>query len=250
MTPLIVMARRVLVGNSTTILTGLGVSGTLSTAYLAARASFKAAPILQRSWKEDDFVVFQGKTYEHPLSRKEQFSLTWRLYIPTVASGVITVGCIIASTRIGAKRAAAAYSLLSVSEKAFTEYKEKVVEEVGKQKEQKIRDEIAQDHVTNTQTVIVSGAGTVQCFESHTGRYFLSDMETIRKAVNTINAKMLREDEATLSDFYYLIGLPYTSYSSGTGWRSDKLLELQFSTALNDGGIPCITFEYNYVKPL
>jgi hypothetical protein len=75
-------------------------------------------------------------------------------------------------------------------------------------------------------------------------------METIRKAVNTINAKMLREDEATLSDFYYLIGLPYTSYSSGTGWRSDKLLELYYSTALNDGGIPCITFEYNYVKPL
>lgn len=244
MTPLIVMARRVLTQNSTTILTGLGVSGTLSTAYLAARASFTAARVIDKS-------EFEGGVSDEWRQRlKERSLLVWKLYIPTAASGVITIGCIVASTRIGAKRAAAAYSLLSVSEKAFTEYREKVVEQIGVQKEQKVRDEIAQDHVTNTQTVIVSGAGTVQCFESHTGRYFLSDMETIRKAVNTINAKMLREDEATLSDFYYLIGLPYTSYSSGTGWRSDKLLELYYSTALNDGGIPCITFEYNYVKPL
>jgi hypothetical protein len=81
-------------------------------------------------------------------------------------------------------------------------------------------------------------------------RYFLSDMESLRKAENRVNAHMLGHDYATLSEFYYEVGLQQTSVSSNLGWTSDHLLELVFSTTMHEGQIPCIAFDYNYIHPV
>lgn len=221
--------------NSPVILTALGVSGTLATAYLASKASYEIG-----CTDGDD----------QQISSKEHWRKSWKLYIPAALSGALTIGCIIASLKIGSKRAAAAYSLLTVSEQAFVEYKEKVVEQLGEKKEQKLRDEIAQNRLDNVSgNLVIAGSGHVVCFEQHTGRKFMCDIETLRQAQNTINAKCIREMEATLSDFYHMVGLPDTTYSSAHGWTSDKMLELGFSGVLSDGQ-PCIAFEYNYVKQL
>jgi Family of unknown function (DUF6353) len=231
--------------NSPTILTAIGVSGTLTTAYLAGKASIRAARVIDNEQERLNRIE-KGVT----LGKKEKFKLVWKLYIPTAVSGALTIGCIISGTRIGTKRTAAAYSLLTVSEKAFGEYRDKVVEQIGAKKEQTVRDEIVKDRVTNNPPgVIIIGSGDVLCLEMHTGRYFNSDMETLRKAVNTINAKIIQQMDANLSEFYYLVGLPNTSYSFMSGWNSDKLLELHFSTTLSEDGRPCIAFDYNYVIP-
>jgi Family of unknown function (DUF6353) len=230
--------------NSPTILSALGVSGTLTTSYLAAKASFTASRVI-------DIDDQSRSTLTPTASKKEKVKLVWKLYIPSAVSGVVTIGCIIGASKIGTKRTAAAYSLLTVSEKAFTEYKEKVVEQLGEKKEQAIRDQIAQDRVNKNPEggILIVGPGNVLCMEMHTGRYFMSDMETLRKAVNTINAKMIHQMDASLSDFYYLVRLPQTSLSSMQGWNSDKMLELHFSTTLSEDGRPCIAFDYNYVIP-
>ena len=226
--------------NSPVILTAFGVSGTLSTAYLASKASFKAAESLRVARIVSD----------NPPTKKEQIKRVWKFYIPTGISATLTISAIVSGTRIGLKKTAAAYSLLAVSEKAFDEYKDKVVEQLGKNKEQAIRDEIAQDGVSKDGTgVVVVGAGTVLCKELHTGRYFNSDMESLRRAENRINAKMIREIDATLSDFYWMVGLPVTSYSSMTGWDSDKLMMLEFTATMTEDGRPCLAFDYNYVRP-
>jgi hypothetical protein len=184
------------------------------------------------------------------LTKKEKVKLVWKHYIPTAISATLTIGSIITGARIGMKKTAAAYSVLAVTERAFDEYKTKVVEELGEKKEKAIRDEIAQDHVNENQPgAIVVGAGSVLCQEMHTGRYFNCDMETLRRAENRINSKLIREVEATLSDFYYMVGLPTTSYSSRTGWDCDKMMYLQFSTSITEDGRPCLVFDYNYVRP-
>jgi Family of unknown function (DUF6353) len=240
--------QKVLRDNSTVILTSLGVSGTLTTAYLAAKASFKASTII-----EDEQRRLNRNEESHPLYTKEKLRIVWKLYIPAGVSGAVTIACIIGGARIGTKRTAAAYSLLTVSEKAFTEYQEKVVEQIGVKKEQAVRDGIAQDRVTQSppsRELVVAGNGNVLCHEQYTGRYFSSDMETLRRAQNDINAKIIQHSEATLSDFYYLVGLPNTTHSSGIGWTSDKMMELRFSTVMSDDSRPCISFEYNYVKTL
>ena len=230
---------QILKSNSPEILTALGVSGVVTTAYLTGKASYEAA-------RNED-------TYPWT-SNKEKFKECWKLYIPAAISGVVTIGCIIGASKANGRRTTAAVTAYSLTERAFSEYREKVVEQIGKGKEQKLRDEIIQNHVTNappsSKEVIIAGTGHILCCELHTHRYFRSDMETLRKAENQINSKIVHNFYVTLEEFYDLINLPYTSSSSNLGWDSDKLLELQFSTVLSEDGEPCLAFDYNYTKPL
>jgi hypothetical protein len=111
---------------------------------------------------------------------------------------------------------------------------------------------MAEDRVTKNPPpeILVSGPGNVLCCEMWTGRYFTSDMESLRKAENELNARLLKHDYATLDDFYYLLKLPMTTSSGEAGWKSDKLMGLEFSTVLTPDGRPCLTFEYNYITSL
>lgn len=225
--------------NSPAILTGIGVSGTLATAYLAGVASFKAARRLDEAYPLD--------------SKREMFLEVWDLYIPAAISGVVTVGCVIGANHISSKRTAAAYSVLAVTEKVFEEYRGKVAEKIGENKEQAVRDEVAQARIAQNpmgDKLILAESDGVICCELFTGRYFLANMEKIRQAVNDVNAKLLREDYATVGELYYLLGLPTTSNSSRMGWTSDKLLKLDFTTTLTEDNKPCLAFDYNYIKPL
>ena len=225
--------------NTPEILTALGVGGVLGTSYLTGKASYEMG-------KEED--VFP----DSPLSNKERLKQHWKKFIPPAIFGALTIGCIIGSNRAGSKKVGAAVAAYSVSEKAFSEYKEKVVEEIGEKKEQRLRDELAQRRIDNVPPVardmIITGAGDVWCCELFTHRYFKSDMEAIRQAVNVINHKINNELYVTMGEFYDLIGLEQTSNSDQVGWNSDKLLELEFHPTMTKENIPCIAFNYNYVK--
>jgi len=183
---------------------------------------------------------------------KDRARLVWKLYIPPVTSGVATIGSIIAATKLGNRKAAAAITAYSLTERAFSEYKDKVVEQIGENKERKIRDEIAQEAVDRKPPSgeVIIATGQVLCCELYTGRYFTSDMETLRQAANNMNFEAMSGIHATLADFYYAIGLGITSESTEMGWENDRLMELKFTTTLTPDGKPCLAFNYNYVKPL
>ena len=218
--------------------------GTIATAYLTARASFKAAEVIRKY--ENENALWANKKEQ----LKGRTKLVWKLYIPPAVSTVGTIVCIAESSRIGFKKTLAAQSALAFSQQAFSNYRDKVVEEFGPHNDRKIRDKIAEEHVHNdppcSQDAVLIGSGSVLCCELYTGRYFNSDMETLRRAANNINARLNKHDYATLDDFYYEISLARTSYSGQAGWKSDKLMELVFSTVLTDDGRPCLAFEYNY----
>lgn len=229
--------KTVMIKNSPAILTAVSISGVFVTAYLAGKASFEASDILQN---------------EEDLSIKESVKKVWPLYIPAGIVGITTIGSIVYVNKISSKRAAAAYSLMAISEKAFDEYKVKIIEKLGERKEKEVREEIAKDRIINNPptNVLVSGNGAILCCELFTGRYFNSDMETLRKAQNDINAKLFLNMYVPLGEFYHLVGLPNTSYSWNVGWVSDKQMALDFSTVLSEDNRPCIAFDYNYTKPI
>lgn len=238
-------AQKLVIDNSPTILSGVAVAGTVMTAYLTGKATFKAAQII----RQDQLAnrgPFGTPRYEAELKRKVE--LTWRLYIPAVSTGLLAVTCIIGANRIGTRRAAAVAAAYTLSEQAFSEYRDKVVEKIGEKREQVVRDEVAQDRtrrnpIDERQVIIIEGK-SVMCQEAFTGRYFLSDMETLRRAQNDLNATINNSYYASLDDLYDLIGLEHTSYSSEVGWNADKLLEMQFSTTLTESGRPIIVMDY------
>lgn len=236
-------AEKFLADNSPVVLTAIGVTGTITTAYLTGKATFKAAEILNdprmKNWRieNDEYVT---------ATNKEKFELVWKEYIPAVGVGVLTIACIITANRIGTRRAAAMAAAYGISEKAFIEYKEKVVEKLGENKERDIRDEIAQNQVERNPTgqQVLVGDGNALCYDAYSGRYFRSSMEDIKKAWNDTNYEILHNNYCSLGEFYGRLGLPSTQFSEEIGWSSDHLLEIRFSSVLADDNTPCISMSF------
>lgn len=250
-------AGQVAADNSPAILTAIGVTGTLTTAYLAAKAAFKSVDVLKEA-EEDKREHFFGDQTDatgeavevefEGLTTQDQFEAVWSLYVPAAASAALTVAAIICSQRISDRRAAAMASAYSVVEKSYAEYRAKNLAKVGKKKEQEVRDAVAQDLVTDNppskSEIILVNNGTVLCLDTHSMRYFTGDMETLRKAENDINWQILNEGNASLTDFWDKIGLAQTKGSDELGWNTDAKFEIEFSTALSDDGRPCITVSF------
>src|SRR4051812_44744283 len=243
--------------NSPAILTGLGISGTVVTAYLTGRASFRAAEIIE-SEKRHIRARVRVEDLTHPnhpranieteeeanrriettMTRSAKVKLVWRLYLPPTAVCLTTIGCIFAGNRISSTRVAALTTAAGVSERAFKEYKEKVIEKLGDRQDQKIRDEVAQDRVNNhplgSREVILAGTGEVLCYDMITGRYFQSSVEEIKKAENSMNWELLNHSmSVSLSEFHDELGLPPTSYTESVGWNPTHKIKVLFSTVMS-----------------
>lgn len=237
--------------NSPVILTSVGVAGVITTAVLTGKATFKAAEVLAK----EEAALKADAAMGHPLhvlTNKEKAQIVWREYIPAAGVGAATITAVIMANRIGTRRTAAMAAAFTLTEKAFVEYKDKVVDTIGRTKEQRVRDDVAQQQVTRTPVpsnlVIVSGNEQL-CFDSWSGRYFLSTMEELKKAMNDLNHRVLQDMYASLSDFYDLIGLEHTQESDDIGWNVDKLLDLEFSTCISPDQKPAISISYR-VEPI
>jgi hypothetical protein len=227
--------------NSPMILTAVGVTGTIATAVLTHKAATKAERIKAAEIRE----VEAGRRFS--MDRKETVRLTWKLYIPPVSTGVMTVAAIVGANHISTRRAAAMAAAYSISERAFSEYKEKVVEKLGESKHRSVRDELAQDRVnkdSSSREVIITGKGEVLFKDGFSGRYFKSDMQTVRSAVNDLNQQVIHNNYASLTDFYTILALEATSFSDEVGWNVDNLLEIEFSTAMTEDKEPCIVMDF------
>lgn len=232
--------QRLVVDNSPNILTGIGVAGTVTTAVLAAKGGFKAS---HRLSDEDPY-----------LSNKEKAKLTWKFYIPAASSGVVTIAAVLGSNHVNAHRTAAAVTAYSLTETAFSEYRDQVVKTLGEKEERKLRGRVAEEKVKKTapgDNTIVVGSGSVLCCELHTGRYFMSSMEALRRAVNDINDRINHDLYVNLDEFYDALDIPHTTTSNRQGWESSYgLLDVTYSSVLTPDGAPCLAFEYNYLKPI
>lgn len=242
-------AERLIVNNSPVILTAIGITGTVVTAYLTGKATFKAADLLREETNKNLLPIARADNRPfRPLETKEKIELIWKFYVPPVIVGSLTIAAIFGANHVGTRRAAALAAAYSLSERALEEYKAKVLETIGAKREQAVRDGIAQDRVNenpvDSSKVIIAGTGEVLCYETYTDRYFTSDMEALRKAQNDINHQVLHDMYASLTDFYHKIGLPPTKNSDEVGWNSDKMLELQFSGTLTSDNRPCMAVDF------
>lgn len=232
--------------NASSILTAGGVIGVTMTAVLTGKASFKAAEILQR---ETELRQDDASSDRFAIQRWEAVKMVWPHFIPPAIMCGATVGCIIAANVMSAKRAAALAAAYGISERNLREYKEKTLEKLGMNKERSLRDEIAQDRVSKnppTSEVIILAGGDVLCFDMHTGRYFRSSVEAIKKAENVMNQELFNHQYASLSQFYDEVGLPPTSFSDEVGWNMAQTgpVELRFSTVMSKDDQPCIAYDF------
>lgn len=223
------------------ILTGLGITGMITTTILAVRATPKAIQLIDEKKKEQ---------WGDDLSPLEIVKIAWRPYLPAVIIGVTSTACLIGSCSVNARRNAALATAYKLSETAFSEYKEKVVETIGDKKEHSVRDKVAEERIkknpVSKNEVIVTGNGKTLCFDPISGRYFMCSIEVIKKAENTLNKQMIHDINGyvSLNDFYDEIGLDHTSVGNDLGWNTDQLIDIDFSSQLNDNGEPSVVLDY------
>ena len=228
---------KVLAKNSPKIMTVFGCVGVFTTAILAVKATPKALILL------DDY----RETHKE-LSKLDAVKITWKEYVPAGISGVLSVGCIIGSNAINTKRNTALAALCALSERAFKEYQTKVVETIGKNKENRIRDEVVGDRLkqkpSEGKEVIFTGNGNVLCYDVASDRLFESNIEAVRKSVNDFNVDLMSEMTLSLNDLYYRLGLKSTGLGEMVCFDIDKgLVEPRYSSHLDELGRPCLAID-------
>lgn len=244
-------SRKVLSDNSPAILSGAAIAGTIITAVLSARAGYKASEHLQAKIAEDP--EFTKELLEGDRPRRTIAKETWKLYTLPAVTGVGTVMAIATGTKISTNRTAALAAAYTITDRAFGEYKAKVVETLGEKKEQtEIRDKIMQDRVNadgQRSALVVISNNDVLCYDAFSDRYFQSSMEEIKKAQNDTNYEIQHNLYCSLTEFYNRIGLPETPYSNDIGWSNNTLVDLEFSTVLTPDQRPALGFNFR-VEPI
>ena len=230
------------------ILTGIGIAGMITTVVLAVKATPKALELIEDRKEELD----AGK-----LTVVDTVKAAWKPYVPAAVTGVLSTVCIIGGNAVGTRRTAALAAAYKISETALHEYKDTIVETVGEEKAKEIKEKVAQNKLDKNPVVekqiIVTNKGTFLCYDSLSGRYFQSDIETIRKAQNDINDYLFSEDYASLNMFYDFLGLEHTRLGAELGWKIDSgTLQIEFDSTLASDksqgiapGTPCLVLDYN-----
>ena len=223
------------------ILTGIGIAGMITTTILAVRATPKALELIEEQ-KEEESV--------DELSSFEVVKVAWKPYIPALVTCVASTACLIGASSVNTKRNAALATAYKLSETALSEYRDKVVETIGEKKERIVRDKVAEERVkknpVSKNEVIITGNGKTLCFDPISGRYFMCSIETIKKAENTLNKQMLHDISGyvSLNEFYDELGLDHTSVGNDLGWNTNQLIDINFSSQLNDNGEPSVVLDY------
>lgn len=240
------------------ILTGIGIAGMITTTVLAVKETPKALQLIEEEKDRRTDKILEGMSPNEDencwqvvkLKPIEVAKVAWKPYIPAVLLGASSVACLIGANSVHARRQAALYSVYKLSETAFTEYRDKVLETVGEETEKEVRDKVAKDKVEKNPAskteIYMTGKGESLFYDPISDRHFMSDIETIRKIVNDLNYAMGYGSEmyVSLSQLYDELGLKHTSISDNIGWNiRDGLIEPDFSSQIDEGK-PCIVLDW------
>lgn len=227
--------------NSGAICTGLGIVATASIPVFAVKATPKALILIEEAKEE------KGED----LTPLEIVQTTWKVYIPTAASTALAITFFIAAYKASSAQKAALASAYSIAEKTLDKYQEKVIDIIGEDKDKEVRDEIAKEMLETSanEEIIPWGYGNKLCYDGISGRYFKSDIETIREAMNDFNQALNGDFYQDLNYWYICLDLPQIQIGEILGWNADRLMDINFSANISPNGEPCIVLDYSKSMP-
>lgn len=225
------------------ILTGFGVAGMLTTTVLAVKSTPKALILLEERKKE-----LETET----LPAVETVKTTWKCYIPAAVTFAASAACLIGASKVSARRYAVLTTAYKLSEAALVEYKDKVVQTIGEKKEKVVREAIHEDRIKKDKPkkseVLFTGKGDSKCYDMLSGRYFRCSIDTMRRAENELNSRLISDMYISLNEFYNEIGLEDVRVGDIMGWNicngKDGFIKLDFDARLDDDGEPCVVVDY------
>lgn len=145
-------SRQLLVGqkHSPTILFGVGVVGVIATVVLASRATLNLEANLQeiedkkeqaKSFHEQNHASYTNKEYNEDMAKLyfRGVMTVVKLYGPAFVIGTASIAALTGSHVILSKRNIGLTAAYAAIEKSFAEYSQRVIGEVGEEKERELR---------------------------------------------------------------------------------------------------------------
>lgn len=263
--------RQILVAqkHSPVLLFGVGVIGVAATVVLACRATLKMEEVIGEAEEKKEKIETAKELASDKYSEEDakQDSILVRsqtalkiakLYAPAVAIGVVSIGCFTGSHIILNRRNVALTAAYGAVDKAFREYRGRVVDELGKEKDQEFRfgvveTEKAVDTDEGVAVKTVKGADP-EFAKKNNGRsmYAVVFDEGNRNWRSTwgMNQMFLRSQQQYaqdrlnakgflfLNDVYEALGFERTAFGQVVGWvlgNGDSLID--FGIADNYEGV-------------
>lgn len=236
------------------ILLGVGVVGVVATTVTACKATMKLNDILDECVETREKIkeVAENPNYEDRYTEEDaQKDLTInyvqtgvkiaKLYAPSVALGVFSVGCLLGSHNVMQKRNAALSAAYLTVDKSFKEYKQRVIDRVGEEVEKEIRYGIKAEEIETTvqnedgtETTVTETVKTMDPtlysdyarFFDEASPYWQKDPEynmVFLKAQQQYANDLLRaKGRLFLNDVYEMLGIDKTKAGQIVGWVYDE----------------------------
>lgn len=226
--------------NAPHILFGAGVAGVITSTVLACRATLKLEEKLDKTKirlddiKRDELQPYLSHRHTPKRDTRREIAVTYmscgldiaKLYGPSVIIGTASLACLISSHGTLVRRnnaLAAAYVTLS---KAFTDYREKVREELGEKKELELYRKSQVDVVENpdgTKTIIPKGDDEQysrvfddrnRCWEPNAE----SNYTFLKGTQEAFNTQLRVKKHVILNEVYHALGFEDTKAGCVVGW--------------------------------
>jgi hypothetical protein len=226
--------------NMSTILSIGAAIGVVVSNVLTNKASIKA------TLKIDEVE----KKKHRELTFIEEVKVAAPIYAPSIVVGAATIWCIFGSNFLNKKQLAALAGAMSILQANFKRYREEVVHEVGKEKEEDIwkasRTPITKT-VSEKESRFADTTGLTFFVDSLTDEGFYTDKATVESAILKLNRKLALSPNqtVTLNQFRNDLELHPTNFGNIVGWskidmdendKTDEWIDIQLVPFENTDG--------------
>jgi hypothetical protein len=223
------------------ILTGVGVVGVVTSGVLASKATLKLDPIVQEiklgveiadNLKlEKNADEYSSTDYKRDVTRayvRGSLDII-KLYGPAVTMAAASVACLISAQGIMHKRNAAIAAAYKSVEQSFSEYRKRVVDELGIDKERDIRAGLRTEEVKGEDGKVETvtrfdgtKASPYARFFDETNKHWEKkseyNLQFLKNVQNNMNDRLRAHGHVFLNDVYDVLGFDRTSDGAIVGW--------------------------------
>lgn len=243
--------------HSPEILVGAGIAGGIASAVLACKATTKVSTILIETKTQVDQVHEVLENEDIPAEdytvedSKKDLAIIYvqtglklaKLYAPSIALGVLSIGSILTGHNIMRKRNIALAAAYTVVDKSFKEYRGRVVERFGEALDKELKyniksqevKEVVVDEETGKKKTVKSTVDSVDPQEIYSdyARFFddgctgwEKDAELnlyyVKRQQDWANDLLKAKGHLFLNEVYDMFGIPRTKAGQVVGWVYDE----------------------------
>lgn len=234
------VGRQILVGqkHSPTLLFVGGVVGVVATSVLACRATLKVEEVLEQADHKKALADgLRHKDYsesdrlrDHNIIKVQTAVKIGKLYAPSVIVGVASVAALTGSHVILKRRNVALMAAYSTIAQGFEEYRKRVIDDVGAEKDLEYRHGLHDEQIHDTEKGVVQnvkipdGKSSIyaRCFAKETSKSWeptpMANQFFIQCQQNYANDKLRSRGHVFLNEVYDSLGLERSPEGAVVGW--------------------------------